>query len=177
MLPLALNELSKRIGDTGWVVSAAIIVPQAVVVACSPGVGRLAQSLGRRPILLIGFAALPVRGLLFATTPDAVPLVAMQVLDGVSATVFGLMMPLIAADLTRRTGYLNLAIGSLGLAAGLGATASTTAAGLVADEFGASAAFLGLAVIGCASVAMIWWMMPETRPGKPFVDGPAVAAA
>jgi MFS family permease len=177
MLPLALNELSKRIGDTGWVVSAAIIVPQVVVVACSPWVGRLAQSLGRRPILLIGFAALPVRGLLFATAPDAVPLVAMQVLDGVSATVFGLMMPLIAADLTRRTGYLNLAIGSLGLAAGLGATASTTAAGLVADEFGASAAFLGLAVIGCASVAMIWWMMPETRPGKPFVDGPAVAAA
>ena len=57
-------------------------------------------------------------------------------LDGVSATVFGLIMPLIAADLTRRTGYLNLAIGSLGLAAGLGATASTTVAGWVADTFG-----------------------------------------
>ena len=66
-----------------------------------------------------------------------------QVLDGVSATVFGLTMPLIAADLTRRTGYLNLAIGALGLAAGLGATASTTAAGWVADTFGAPAAFLG----------------------------------
>ena len=69
-------------------------------------------------------------------------------LDGVSATVFGLIMPLIAADLTRRTGYLNLAIGALGLAAGLGATASTTAAGWVADLFGPPAAFLGLALIG-----------------------------
>jgi MFS family permease len=177
MLPLALNELSKRIGDTGWVVSAAIIVPQVVVVACSPWVGRLAQTFGRRPLLLIGFAALPVRGLLFATEPGAVPLVAMQVLDGVSATVFGLMMPLIAADLTRRTGYLNLAIGALGLAAGLGATASTTAAGVVADRFGAPAAFLGLAVIGFAAVALIWWMMPETRPRKSLIDSPALVAA
>jgi MFS family permease len=158
-------------------VSAAIIVPQAVVVACSPWVGRLAQTFGRRPLLLIGFAALPVRGLLFATAPGAVPLVAMQLLDGVSATVFGLMMPLIAADLTRRTGYLNLAIGALGLAAGLGATASTTAAGVVADRFGAPAAFLGLAVIGFAAVALIWWMMPETRPRKSLIDSPALVAA
>ena len=78
---------------------------------------------------------------------------AIQVLDGVSATVFGMIMPLIAADLTRRTGYLNLAIGALGLAAGLGATASTTAAGWVADMFGAPAAFLGLALIGFGAVA------------------------
>jgi MFS family permease len=86
-------------------------------------------------------------------------------------------MPLIAADLTRRTGYLNLAIGALGLAAGLGATASTTAAGVVADRFGAPAAFLGLAVIGFAAVALIWWMMPETRPRKSLIDSPALVAA
>jgi MFS family permease len=177
MLPLALNELSKRIGDTGFVVSAAIIVPQIVVMAFSPWVGRLAQSLGRRPVLLVGFAALPLRGLLFATQPDAIPLVAIEVLDGVSATVFGLMMPLIAADVTRRTGYLNLAIGSLGLAAGLGATASTAVAGLMADRLGAASAFLGLAVIGFAALALLWRMMPETRPGKPLTGTPAVAAA
>ena len=102
-----------------------------------------------------------------------------EVLDGVSATVFGLTMPLIAADLTHRTGYLNLAIGSLGLAAGLGATASTTVAGWLADTFGAPVAFFGLALAGLAALAMVWRMMPETRPGKPIVRpvGPAVVAA
>ncbi len=177
MLPLALNELSKRVADAGFVVSAAIIVPQVVVAICSPWVGRLAQSIGRKPILLFGFAALPLRGLLFATTPGAIPLVAIQVLDGVSATVFGLMLPLIAADVTRRTGYLNLAIGSLGLAAGLGATASTTAAGWLADTFGAPLAFIGLALAGVAALALLWRLMPETRPGKPFTGTPAVVAA
>jgi predicted MFS family arabinose efflux permease len=177
MLPLALNELSRRVGQAGLVVSAAIIVPQVVVVLCSPWIGRLAQSLGRRPILLLGFAALPLRGLLFTSVPDAAPLVAIEVLDGISAMVFGLMMPLIAADLTRDTGYLNLAIGSLGLAAGLGATASTTAAGWIADMFGASAAFLGLALVGLAALALVWKLMPETRPDKPMTGTPAAVAA
>ena len=90
MLPLALNELAKRVGHSGFVVSAAIIVPQIVVALFSPMVGRLAQSLGRRPLLLVGFAALPMRGLLFMPVPDAIPLVTMQVLDGVSGAVFGL---------------------------------------------------------------------------------------
>ena len=103
MLPLVLNELAKRGGQTGFVVSAAVIVPQAVAVACSPWAGRLAERLGRRPVLLFGFAALPLRGLLFVSLPDALPLVVIQALDGVSATVFGLAMPLIAADLTRQT--------------------------------------------------------------------------
>ena len=177
MLPLALNELSKRIGEPGFVVSAAILVPQVVVAACSPWAGRLAQNIGRKPILLFGFAALPLRGLLFVASPDAVPLVMIQVLDGISATVFGLTMPLIAADLTRRTGYLNLAIGSLGLAAGLGATASTTAAGWLADTFGAPVAFFGLALVGLAALGLVWRMMPETRPGKPLTGTPAVVAA
>jgi MFS family permease len=177
MLPLALNELSKRVGPSGFIVSAAVIVPQIVVAACSPWVGRLAQSLGRKPILLFGFAALPLRGLLFVASPDAVPLVAIQVLDGVSATVVGLTMPLIAADLTRRTGYLNLAIGSLGLAGGLGATASTTAAGWIADTLGAPAAFFGLALVGLVALALVWRLMPETRPGTPFTGRPAVVTA
>ncbi len=177
MLPLALNELAKRTGEAGFVVSAAIIVPQVVVALCSPWVGRLAQGIGRRPILLVGFAALPVRGLLFATLPDAVPLVAMQTLDGVSATMFGLMVPLIAADVTRRTGFLNLAISSIGLASGLGATFSTTAAGWLADTAGTPAAFLGLALVGLAALALVWTLMPETRPDKPFTGTPAAVTA
>src|SRR5579871_6741673 len=87
MLPLALNELAKRIGHAGFVVSAAIIVPQVVVALFAPFAGRLAEQFGRRPILLVGFAALPLRALLFVTLPDAVPLVLIEVLDGVSATV------------------------------------------------------------------------------------------
>ena len=165
MLPLALNELALRTTETDFAVSASIVLPQAIVALFAPWVGALAQRIGRRPVLLVGFAALPLRALLFSTAPDATLLVLYQALDGVSATVFGLMMPLIAADLTRRTGHLNLAIGSIGLAAGLGATLSTTAAGLVSDYVGHEWAFFGLAGAGVAALVLVFVTMPETRPG------------
>ena len=99
------------------------------------------------------------------------PLTILQALDGVSAAVFGLMLPLIAADLTKRTGYLNLAIGALGLASGLGATFSTAIAGWIGDQLGNSMTFLVLAGAGAASVALLWVAMPETRPvGNPGMN-------
>ncbi|HVC61103.1 MAG TPA: MFS transporter [Acetobacteraceae bacterium] len=181
MLPLALNVLAQRTHSTGLVVSAAIIVPQMIVAAVSPWAGGMAQTLGRRPVLLAGFAALPVRGLLFALLAwygtSGPPLVAIQLLDGISAAVFGLTLPLIAADTTQRTGYLNLAIGSLGLAAGIGATASTTLAGLVTDALGAPVAFVGLAAAGTAAWLVLLLAMPETRPKQHAAAPVATAVA
>jgi predicted MFS family arabinose efflux permease len=110
LLPLALNSLTHRQGVSGFLVSATIIVPQVITAALAPWAGRLAQRVGRRHVLIVGFAAVPIRGLLFAMLPGALPLAAFQALDGISAAVFGLMLPLIAADLTNRTGYLNLAV-------------------------------------------------------------------
>ncbi len=167
MLPLALNQLSLQVMGTGLIIPAAILLPQIIIAAGSPWVGGLAQRLGRRPVLLAGFLAVPLRGvllaLLFLGSPGALPIILLQVLDGVSAIVFGLMLPLIAADLTRQTGFLNLVIGWFGLAAGFGATLSTTAAGWVADRMGTPAAFLGMAAAGLAAVIVLALRMPETR--------------
>jgi MFS family permease len=104
--------------------------------------------------------------LLFALLPGAVNLIGIEILDGIGAAVIGIMIPLIAADLTRRTGYLNLAIASFGLAAALGATISTSLAGWIADMVDPRGAFLALAVIGVAALASLWRIVPETRSAK-----------
>ena len=166
LLPLALNGLARQGGAHGFVVSATIVVPQIITAMLAPWAGTLAQRLGRRPVLVIGFAAVPLRALLFAVLPGALPLTIIQALDGLSAAVFGLMLPLIAADLTTRTGYLNLAIGSLGLAAGLGATFGTVAAGWIGDSYGESTAFLALGAAGAAGALLLWAAMPETGPAR-----------
>jgi MFS family permease len=164
LLPLALNGLTREGGASGFVVSATIVAPQIITALFAPWAGALAQRIGRRPVLMVGFAAVPLRALLFAILPGALPLTVFQALDGVSAAVFGLMLPLIAADLTQRTGYLNLAIGALGLASGLGATFSTVIAGWIGDHFGNPITFLVLAAAGAAAVLLLLLAMPETRP-------------
>jgi predicted MFS family arabinose efflux permease len=129
----------------------------------APSVGRKAQQWGRRPLLLIGFGALAVRGVLFATVHDPFLLVAVQLFDGVTAAVFSVMVPLIVADVACGSGHFNLAQGVVGTTTGIGASMSTVLAGYAADRFGHSVAFIGLAGVAALGLALIWFAMPETR--------------
>jgi MFS family permease len=140
-----------------------IVVPQAIVALMSPTVGAKAQEWGRRPLLMIGFGALAIRGLLFANVHDPYVLVVVQVFDGITASVFAVMIPLIVADVAFGTGHFNLAQGIVGTATGIGASLSTVVAGYVTDAFGSGVAFLGLAMIAWLGFAVIAFMMPETR--------------
>ena len=165
MLPLAGSAVTMRAGNLGnLIIGACIVVPQAVVALTSPWVGRRAASAGRRQVLLLGWLALPVRGVLLAVLPGPYLLVGAQAVAGISAAVFGVMLPLIAADLTRGTSHFNLCLGVLGLAVCVGATLSTALAGWVADMAGLHAAFLCLALAGLAGAALVWAAMPETSP-------------
>ena len=165
MLPLMGGIVTMR--STEWattLVAACIVVPQIVVAAYSPWVGRKAQQWGRRPLLLLGFLALPIRGLLFATVVDPYALVVIQLLDGISAAVLAVLVPLTIADVTRGTGRFNLAQGIVGSGVGIGASFSTTFAGYLADYFGSAIAFLGLAAVAGLGFILVWALMPETRP-------------
>jgi MFS family permease len=167
MLPLVGSVVTMK--SARWatlIIAACIVVPQLVVAILSPWVGMRAQIWGRRPLLLIGFAALPIRGLLFALISDPSLLLAVQILDGITASVFAVMVPLVVADLTRDTGHFNLGQGILGTATGIGAALSATLAGYLTDRFGSATAFGSLATIALAGFTLAWFLMPETRPAK-----------
>ncbi len=164
MLPLVASVVTARSSQWATVlIAACIIVPQAIVALLSPSVGRKAQAWGRRPLLLIGFAALAIRGLLFATVRDPYLLVLVQVFDGITAAVFAVMIPLIVADVAFGTGHFNLAQGIVGTATGIGASLSTVLGGYVSDKFGSSTAFIGLSGVAAAGLVLILLVMPETR--------------
>jgi MFS family permease len=165
MLPLAASLVTLRSSKLATIlVAAAIVVPQFTVTLLSPIVGRLADSWGRRPLLLFGFGALAIRGVLFALVADPRALVAIQLLDGVSAASLGVLVPLTIADLTRDSGHFNLAQGSVGCAMGFGASLSTTLSGNLSDRYGGVFAFDTLAVLAVLGLALVTLAMPETRP-------------
>src|SRR5712672_3672228 len=83
MLPIAAGMVTKRAGsEAQLVIAACIVAPQLVTALISPWAGRAAEGWGRRPILVLGFAALPIRGMLFATIADPYPMILIQLLDG-----------------------------------------------------------------------------------------------
>ena len=165
VLPLAGEALVRMSQmDSSLIISALIIVPQVLVVLTAPWAGRQAQSWGRRPLLLIGFAALPIRTLGFALISDPLPLLAIQALDGISATVLGVLTALVIADITGGTGRFNLAQGIVGTASGIGASISTTLSGLVAERLGSSAGFLCIAATALLATMVVFFLMPETKP-------------
>jgi MFS family permease len=164
MLPLIGAEITMRSGDfANVIIAACIVVPQGVVAIISPWVGHRAALSGRRPMLLLGWSALPVRGLLLLVLPGAWLPIAAQAVGGISAAVFGVMFPLIAADITRGTSHFNLCMGVLGLALFLGAALSTTLGGWIADLGGVPLAFAVLTLVGVLAMLMVWLAMPETR--------------
>ncbi len=164
MLPLIGGIVTERAERWAAVLIAlCIIVPQIIVVLVAPWLGGEAENWGRKPLLLIGFATLPLRGVLFAFARDPYALVAIQAIDGIAAAVFGVLVALVVADLTRGTGRFNLAQGILGAASGIGASLSTALAGLIVDHFGDTAGFLALAGAGLAGLVLLALAMPETR--------------
>ena len=146
------------------IVAATILVPQAIVAAISPLIGRRAESSGRRPLLLIGWGLIPVQGLLYATLPGSFALAFGSLLNAFSGAIFGVMMTVVVADLTRRTGGFNLTLGALGVAISVGASLSTFFTGISVAVFGVRIAALGLAIVGAGGLALLWAGMPETKP-------------
>jgi MFS family permease len=154
--------------------SAAVTVPQLIMAAIAPVVGKIADAHGRKQILLFGFVFLPIRTLLCAGTQDPTLLIGYQLLDGISAGIFNIVSVLVVADLSRGTGHYNLALGTIGAAIGIGASISTLMAGSVTHHLGFPAGFLALSAAAIIAVLILAFFMPETRDAGAHEVHPAV---
>jgi MFS family permease len=170
MLPLLGEMLAKGQGRNSMLfMSACVVTTQFVIALIASWSGRKAGSWGRKPLLLLAFGALPIRGVLYTLTANTEALVAIQILDGVAAGIFGVVSVLVIADLTKGTGRFNLTLGAISTAVGIGASLSQVIAGSIVHHFGSSAGFLFLAAVASAAFAILFFLMPETRD-KQFLN-------
>ena len=172
MLPLA-GQLLAKADKTKAVayMSACIIAAQLVMVPVGVLAGRYAAKLGRRPLLILMASALPVRGLLYTFSSSPTFVVAVQLLDGIGAGLYGVLLPLVVADLTKGTGRFNSAQGAVATLHGIGGAVSPALGFFLAGHFGFNTAFFTLAGLSLAGVALTVLAMPET--GEITDDRPA----
>jgi predicted MFS family arabinose efflux permease len=144
MLPLLGEMLAKGRGRGSMMfMSACVVTTQFVITLIASWSGRKAGTWGRKPLLLIAFGVLPIRGVLYTLTSNTILLVAIQVMDGIGAGIFGVVSVLVIADLTRGTGRFNLTLGAINTAVGIGAALSQVIAGSIVHRVGSSPKFLG----------------------------------
>ena len=172
LLPLVGQKLAQAY--PAWataMMSSCIIAAQLIMLPVALAVGRTADRIGRKPILLVGFAVLPLRSLLYTVSDSAPWLIGVQLLDGVGAGIFGAITPLVIADLMRGTGRYNLAQGAVATAQGVGASLSGLVAGVIVDRFGYSPAFLTFGAAACIALTALVLAMPETAPDRQATAG------
>lgn len=163
MLPLVSQKLAQtNLQMATPLTSACIVAAQLVMVPAALLVGAKADLWGRKPLLLAGFLILPLRGVLYTLSDDPYWLVAVQMLDGVGAGLFGALFPIMVKDLTQGTGHFNISLGALTTVFGLGAALSNGLAGFVVQGAGYNAAFLTLAGVAGMAVIVLWLGVPET---------------
>ena len=163
MLPLLGQKLAlAHPGLETALTSACIITAQLVTIPVALLVGWKANSWGRKALLLIGFGALPIRGVLYTLSDNGVWLVSVQILDGIAAGTLDALIPLVLADVMRGTGRYNLARGMLGTVQGVAGSLSNIVAGALVVGFGYSATFFALAAVAGMGFLLLLMAMPET---------------
>ena len=167
MLPL----MAQRIAHVGskyasMHVPAALFLTEMVMIPVCYVAGKRAY-LGRKPLLIIAYIFLFLRGFCFtfATNPDI--LVGLQVLDGISAGIFGLMLVLVISDLSLNTGRFNATLTTMGVLFTIVNGVAMLLFGLIASKVGYSFAFGTMAACAVIGGLLIWALVPETvKPGR-----------
>jgi MFS family permease len=164
MLPITGQKLAVgNTGDGALYQAALIIVAQVVMIPMALLVAKRGDGWGRKPLMVVAFAVLPIRGILFALASHPGEVIAIQALDGIGAGLQGALFAIMVADLTRGSGRFNVAFGAATMVQGIGGTLSPALAGAIDQAAGYDVAMLALTAIALIALVLLILAVPETR--------------
>ncbi len=135
-----------------------VVVAQLTMIPTALWAGSLADRRGRRRLLLLAFAALPVRAALSAWLTDPLWLIPAEVLDGLSSGLIGVAVPIVVADLTWGSGRTQTALGTVNALQGAGGALSGIFGGAVVHLLGWTGGLAALAVPALTAFALAIWL-------------------
>lgn len=163
-LPLVGQELAKINPDSDSIFMAGcIVLAQFVMVVVAFSLGFIINKIGRKRIFLFAFIFLILRALLFSITENSYYLLIIQLIDGISAGIFGVVAVVIVSDLATGTGRFNFLLGALGLCVGIGSSLSNIFAGFITVAYGFHVGFISLAFIATIGLFTYAFVLQETK--------------
>ncbi|OUI80138.1 major facilitator transporter [Gluconobacter sp. DsW_056] len=153
MLPLyGMAVVSAGKGNPAMFTAMTVMVAQAVMIVVSLLAIRFVRDRGYWFVLLISFAALPLRGLIAGSFIQHWGVWPVQILDGIGAGLQSVAVPGLVARLLNGTGRINIGQGVVMTAQGIGASLSPALGGWLAEDLGYAVAFYTL---GCFAIVSL----------------------
>jgi MFS family permease len=159
-----LGAYIKKLHGTDTQVAMVVLVAQVIMIPVSIAAGIFSERWSRKWVLAIGFVALPLRIFLYSLTQDPWMLVALQALDGIGAGIYGVVIVVMCADLTRETGGFNTLMGMIATALAVGGVIGPLGAGRLAETLGYNGFFYVFAGIATVAAVVFCVFMPDTSP-------------
>ena len=127
-----------------------------------PYFGRLSDSKGRKPFIVIGLLAYTLVSVAFVFTTQVMHLIVIRFLQGIASAM---IMPVVQAyvgDITPpgREGFM---MGLFNMSLFLGLSLGPVAGGVISDYLGLRATFVCMGVLSLVGFALCLWLLPPTR--------------
>jgi MFS family permease len=157
LLPLyGLAVASTKQVDPSQLVATEIVVAQGVMIVVSLIATHIGEKEGYWRLLLISFAALPIRGVVAALMTNHWGVYPVEILDGIAAGLQTVVVPGLVARVLHRSGRVNAGQGAVMTIQGLGSALSPLIGGWLAQEIGYPTTFIILG--GCALGSIALWL-------------------
>jgi MFS family permease len=160
LVPLFVEEVLHRDGAFAGTALAVFAAGNVAMLMIS---GRLADSWGRKPMILAGLAVSAIGTVCVGLTSDVVWFLAATVVAGLGAGMLSPPLQATVADVIGSRGRGGPVLATFQMAADIGAVLGPIVAGLLADNvsygmaFAVTGSLCGLALVG-------WFFAPETLP-------------
>ena len=158
-----LPEIEERTGAGDAALGLALAAYAIPILIVSIPTGRLADRIGRRPLLLGGLVLTGVGSLLIAFSPSLEALLAGRAVQGLGSTASWVAALALVSDLAR-PGRKGEAIGFALAANSGGAVAGPALGGIVGGAISFEAPFILVSVIAAAMFTAGWFVLPRGAP-------------
>lgn len=159
--------LKQDLGAPPRYLSYAFVVSMIIWMAVVRPAGWLSDRLGRKPLLIVGWAVMTTRLVLLAVAQEGWQVLLIQVLDGLAQGLFAVTAAAWVTDRfadPRRAGEAQVLVGcSLVFGSAIG----PALAGLIVEPLGYRGTFGVLAGVGVAATLVVILLIPETRSKVP----------
>jgi len=146
-----------------WIAWAFVVSMIGWMLIVWPG-GRLADRVGRRPMLIAAWGLMSVRLLFVAVATTPTQIIVNQILDGAANGLFAVLAATWVTDRLADPGRTGEAQVIVGTSLVLGSAIGPAVSALLIEQLGYRGMFAALAGLGAVATAVVVLFVPETLP-------------